>query len=837
VDEVSAAVRALAVEEPARPVLVFEGATATYADLDAEADRLAALVLEHVGSGPARIGVRLEAPRDLLATVLGVLRAGKTLVGIDPTGPVPRAADMLADAGASLLLGHGSEELGVAVLRPDAWLGTTAAAPVDEPLVQGEPGALVYTSGSTGRPKAIAASPAYLDQLSAIFELLGPALRRSRLGVPSGGSVGNYVLFHRGLFLGGCTQHVHDVRRHGLDDMVDWLDREQIEVLAGVPTLLRFLVPSMREVLALPHLRRVISYGEPLHGQDVRALFRHLPDDAVVVNAYGTSETGAVAFSQLTRDSPLPDGPLPVGKPFGCRILVVDEQGAEVPPGHAGEIAVEGPAVGPGYWRRPEMNSSTFPERSDGRMRCLTGDGGSLDLDGVLHHHGRLDDVVKVSGHRVALGEVESVLRQQEGVASAAAVGRTGTNGHVRLHAFITVRGEAAPTGPGLRAQLARRLPPHMLPDSITVLAELPTLGTGKVDRPSLAALLDEPTPSPASLDDDLTSALLALFVRVLELPAVGPDDDFFELGGDSLRVAELFVLLDDELGVDRPLSLLVEAPTARALAEAIRSYQPSIVVPIRTTGDRSPLFVVHGGAGNAVWVRSLAAQLDEDRPVYALRAPALDGLQPREASLEELAARYVAAVRAVQPHGKFHLYGYSLGGVIAWEMARQLEDSGETVVFLGMGDAPSGQWAKALDARAPSQRHPAVALARGAARPLRRRLRPTERERREAVWQAALEASRRGVPVPVDRRGDFVQHVYGELASRYAPPHRDGPTLLVRPAVRAISDVGDWASVCSDLEVAQVPGTHESMARQCLSDVARVLDATLSRTSSRTPA
>lgn len=622
---------------------------------------------------------------------LGIARAGLTSVPIDPTAPAERVEFILNDVAASLLLSDTDEELGgFPMAHP---LTHTAPVPdtgVDEPPA--DLASIVFTSGSTGTPKGIMVPAAHRIDMakSSFFALLPPIPEGTLVGSLAAGTVGFAEALVHGVVHLGVSLDAYEIRRLGLALLAEWIERSGVAGFVTVPTVLRYFLPTLAPEKVFSQLQLVVLTGETATWEDVRQLRSHLRAEASVYNLFGLTESSGIALFAAGHVPAGASGRLPAGRLLpGVALSIVDEAGAPVPDGERGEIIVEGPGCAIGYWNRPELSAATFLPSAGGYSRVRTGDGGRLRPDGLLEHLGRLDHVVKIAGNRVELGEVESTLRTVPGVSAAVAAPYEDSGGNTRLVAFVVGEPDSALDPWVLRALLARRLPGAMVPDRVTLVDELPQLANGKVDRVGLVerlAFAQERREDPG----DLEGIVASLFAEVLEHDAVGPDDDFFELGGDSMRAARVFVELEQRHSIVRPVSMLIEAPTARSLAAAIEAGASTLglLLPLRTLGSRPPLFVVHDGTGDVLYATRIAEHASEDQPVYAIQAGLFAGDGGDEQTIEEVAARYVGEVRRLRPVGPYLLYGFSLGGVIAFEMARQLQAVGAEVSFLGLGDS-----------------------------------------------------------------------------------------------------------------------------------------------------
>ncbi|HEX2577906.1 MAG TPA: AMP-binding protein, partial [Aquihabitans sp.] len=824
----------------------------------AESQRLAA-ILDARGATGDRVLLRYDGLPELAVATLAVACTSMVVVLVDPGDPPERVAS-LADAVAAVVL--------LTDLPPVDGL-TVPTVAHDEPAPEhvgpvrlgtdrdpASLGSIAFTSGSTGAPKGIMLPIAERRSTERVLALLDlDSIAGRRFGLPFVGSAaGVDSSLHSTLALGSTT-YGFDVRRQGLHELEGWLLDTSVDTFAGVPTLFRFLLTLIEPDRTFPALRLLVSFGEPLDWALVADLRPHLAPDAQVLNVFGLTEARTVAGMLVGPEDPIGEGAVPAGVPLdGIEVSVVGEDGEPVPAGAVGEIVVASSSCGLGYWGMEELSAQVFTALPDGRRRVRTGDAGRLGPDGVLEATGRLDHIVKVAGNRVDLAEVEAALIALPDVGVGAVVAVDDQDGGTRLRAAVVAAPGRDPSPAELRHALGARLSRWLLPDLIEVLDTLPTLPNGKVDRQALAADAGAdpvapaaPAPAGGRSVATLEQDLLAIWQEVLVRPDLGMDDDFFDAGGDSLRAARAFAEMHHRLDLDRPLSLLLEHRTVRSLAPALAAEDVSwgALVRVRDDGDRPPLFVIHGGFGEVLFADRLAELLGPDQPVYGLRAEALDGHPLAADSLEQVAQGYLDQVRAVRPHGPYALYGFSLGGLIAYEMAVRLRAAGEQVALLAIGDT-----AAPVDHRSPETgrervaRHVARiraldpvagagyawALTRRQLADRRRRLAVRKERARRAAEMARLDRlTNGGLPVPPELRGDHALLQYGLLAARYRPSETyDGPAVFLL-AELSIAD-RSWDELLVDgFDTVAVTGRHRSMEIEPgLRDVAEALASRL---------
>ncbi len=825
----------------------FEDTALTYARLDARANQLAHH-LRSLGVGPeTRVGVCLERSLELVVALLGVLKAGAAYVPLDPAYPKERLAGMLEDSDASVLLTQrGLKDVlpphSARVLCLDADWDAVARQGTSRPAPLAGSDSLAYvifTSGSTGRPKgAMNAHAGIVNRLLWMQGEYGLTAADTVLQkTPFSFDVSVWEFFWP-LMTGARLVLARPGGHQDPAYLVRLMEQERVTTAHFVPSMLQAFVeePGLER---LTHLRRVVCSGEALPAPVVRRAHARLPA-ARVHNLYGPTEAAVdVTSHACSRDDAR--SIIPIGRPVAnTGIYIVDRYGQLAPVGVPGELLIGGVQVGRGYWRRPELTAERFvPDAFSGTAGARlyrTGDLARWLPDGTVEYLGRLDFQVKLRGFRIELGEVEAALRAHPGVGEAVVMARDDGPGGMRLVAYVVPTStSSALEVTELRAFLSRRLPAYMVPSAFAVLKALPLTPSGKVDRKAL------PTPeegaSPTALGYEppstpLEQSLAAVWAGVLRVEQVGRRDDFFALGGHSLLATQVVARLREALGVDVPLRALFEAPTverfAAWLAGARNEGPGRYCVALRPEGSGTPVFLVHAVGGAVGPYRELARRLGPKRPLYALQASGLDGREPPLETVEALARRYVEAVRAVRPDGPYVLGGWSMGGVVAFEMARELERQGQRVELLVLLDSFAP-----LD-EAPLREPDGALLLAGMAMDLARTagveptLRPEALEGLSDEEQLALVArhAREAGWLPPEVRDSDLRawrdvmraNLRAQVAYRPGDYH-GGPVLLLRAKdsrrEHSVDATHGWSRhVKSRLSVVDVPGDHYGALR-----------------------
>jgi amino acid adenylation domain-containing protein len=573
---------------PQRLAVVSHDTGLTYKALDQTANRVAQAILARHGAEPAPVALLLEHDAPVIAAMLGVLKAGKICVPLDPQAPLERLRYILRDSQALLLV---TDEMhhaiasafdlpGHAVSSFEELVAHGADKSPGVPLTPDDLAYLLYTSGSTGRPKGVAKSHRSVlhevRRLTNAFHLSADDRHTLLRSMSSNGAMQDTY----DSLLNGGTVCLFPLEREGVGGLAPWLRQQEITIYRSAATVFRAFIQSLDDPAPFPRLRLIQPGGEPLSAQDVALYQRYFAPDCLLVNCLGLTETGPVCMYFMDKASPIPEAAVPVGYPLeNMEVLLLDETGQEVTAGNSGEIAVKSRFLASGYWGRPEAARAAFlPDPMGGDSRIFrTNDLGCLLPDGNLVHLGRMDLQVKVRGERVEVAEVEGALLRLDGVQEAVVMAREDAFGGHCLVAYLAGPSTSRPSVTTLRHELGTTLPGFMIPAVFVWLDALPRLPGGKIDRHALPAPnsarpeLATPFVAPRT---PVESLLVRLWAKVLGFEQVGVHDNFFELGGHSLLATQLMSRVRDAFQVELPLRHLFEASTVAGLALAIVQRQ-----------------------------------------------------------------------------------------------------------------------------------------------------------------------------------------------------------------------------------------------------------------------
>jgi aspartate racemase len=449
-------------------------------------------------------------------------------------------------------------------------------------------------------------------------------------------------------------------------------------------------------------IRQLLAGGDVLSPVHVRKALAAM-DSGCVINGYGPTEnTTFTCCCRVTPSSAFLDN-VPIGKPItNTQVYILDTELRSTPDGELGEIFIGGDGLARGYLNQPELDRERFipnPFSNDPDARLYrSGDWGRYLPSGDIEFGGRIDDQIKLSGFRVEPGEIEAAASRCAGVARTAVIAIESHTGDKSLVCFfVPMQGHEA-TEEQLSAHLKVSLPAYMVPNQYRRLGDIPLTSNGKADRRKLRELSSQTSPVPvpgleSAQEKDLPEverSVLEILRDLLGRETISLDDDFFEVGGHSLAAARLFAKIEERFGVTLPLATVFRAPTARKLAPLIRDRADdwTSLVAIRSAGTRYPLFLVHAISGNVLNYKRLDAHLPSDQPIYAFQAAGLKENRVQAITIEETASAYLDSLRSVQPEGPYYIGGFSAGGIVAYEMAQQLNRAGEQVAIVILFDS-----------------------------------------------------------------------------------------------------------------------------------------------------
>jgi len=651
------------------------------------------------------VGLYLKSPSQIIPGMMGIIKSRNYCIPLDVNFPIETLRSMIEIAGIKIVLTNNAHYslisslagAGLAVINIE---DLNYEAVVPDPQVDYSPEDVVqilFTSGSTGIPKGAVEDYRYLVRAVDLklsfqnFETGDHCLHLSSFTFS-----GTHTLVFTALVC-GLTIFYYDVKEEGLTGLPDWIRRMEVNSYSSTPTVFRSLVSILEPGETFPLVKKINFGGEKRYPKDFQAVREHFPSVKNYRLGFASTETQSATMTIYPIGHDFGNKNLPSGKSLDdIKIFIWDKNGKSLPPGEEGEIVVCGDSLVRGYINNPKLTSAHFIPIPDqpGWQYFKTGDLGKLLPGGELMHLGRIDNMVKIKGVRIELSSIENHMLSYPGIILVATKAFEDGQGNGRLAAYYeTEKGIHVP-GSDLRKYLAERLPRHLLPHYLIHLEEIPLTRNGKVAGTMLPLpqMIRPELPNAfVSPESDLEKKLVEIWEEQIGVEGIGVTDDFFDLGGDSLIGVMVFARIEETLDRKLPVSILLTASTIRKQVDLIQEQQDGHsfdpVIHINGQGNYPPLYFIPGKAGYPTRIRHLAQKLDARTPVYALQNISKDGDALRFRSIESMAAYYLDAIKKTHPHGPYYFVGESMGGRIAFEMARQLKEQGEKVPVLALLD------------------------------------------------------------------------------------------------------------------------------------------------------
>jgi len=693
----------------AKTAVSFNNASLSYKQLDEKVNQLTAFLIKNdIGSGDI-VALSVVRSVEMLISLLAILKAGAAYLPLDPEYPLDRIEFMLEDSAAKILLSSdtnkgsyktNAKEFTIDEIWPQ--LDNYKRENTGKVINDNDLAYIIYTSGSTGKPKGVKLTHRNLvnfllsmqkepgikdtDRLLAIttisFDIAGLELY---LPLISGAEV--------------IIADVETTKDGRL--LLSIIEDKKVTMMQATPSTWQMMLDSGWEK---QYPLKVLAGGEALPKELADKLLRL---SSSVWNMYGPTET--TIWSTVKKVLP-GDKLITIGLPIdNTQVYIMDEQGKTLPHGVIGEIYIGGVGVAEGYLNRPELTNERFVadnySNTPGARLYRTGDLGKVLDNGDIQCLGRIDQQVKIRGHRIELGEIESLLSAQQGIKQSVVIAQEDASLNKFLVAFVIPGSLGNNKGEipkklvdEWKEKLSEALPQYMVPDEFVPIESFPLTQNGKIDRKAFPKV-DRNTHVKVKkklLPRNAYEQLVAdIWSQALGLDNLSITDDFFELGGHSLLAVKVMVAIEKETGERLPLATLFTNSTIEKLALQLSGSKDGetwdTIVPIKTTGQKPPLFLVHGSGLNVLMFKVISEYFDESQPLYGIQAIGLTKPVEIPGTIEGIAAYHIQEILRVNPEGPYAVAGYSYGGFIAYEIAKQLMAAGKQVKFIGMIDTNAG--------------------------------------------------------------------------------------------------------------------------------------------------
>ncbi|MDF1813787.1 MAG: amino acid adenylation domain-containing protein [Verrucomicrobiales bacterium] len=831
----------LANGDPDAIALVDAEGSITYRELNDQANSVAAYLKKiGVGSGDF-IAVMANRSPEIVAGLLGILKTGAAYVPVDPSYPADRVAVILKDSAPAVLLKDDEVkyDAGKAVPTLSLQKARSFSAPEDFQPHQGNSDDIayvIYTSGSTGTPKGTLIPHRGIVRLVRNTDYInfGPE-ETFLLSAPISFDASTLELW--GPLLNGGKLALMPPGTPGLADIGDAIEKFGVTTLWLTSGLFSLMVDEHPECLA--GLKQLLAGGDVLSPAHVEKALDILGESGTLINGYGPTENTTFTTCHTIGRTDTKKNSIPIGKPIAhTQCYILDENMQPVPPGVKGRLYIGGDGLAIGYLNQPEFTLKKFiptplSEFSDERLYD-SGDRCSWLKNGTIEFHGRADRQIKLRGFRIEPGEIENVLHNHPDV-NEAVVRVTGSNAtDKKLIGYVTPSEDVVIDPKTLTGYLANSLPSYMVPSELVVVSKFPVTANGKVDYEALP--LPAATSETAGAQKDSTppespteKTLARLWDEVLQCGAAGVNDNFFTLGGHSLAGLKLFTRIHKEFGVNLPLATLFQAPTIQLLSEIIDKHSSKSRVQIVTRASQgspneTPLFLIHGGDGGTLIYKKFIEEIEGYGEIYTIEAPMIVDrcLEKTEETIEDTAVLYRDYIREIYDGGSFAFGGYSFGGVIAYELARQIREQGNTVekLFLFDTNNPANEeqyknnlatWARTGWEQTEGTNF--LEKLSNSRERLEKKIQNRTELRKAKLSIRELEKGHRKMEDDM-LRVTLINEMHHHMMNNYEPKPYDGETWLFRAEATRFSfdrEMG-WRDLIPNLTVSDIKGEHQEI-------------------------
>ncbi len=684
----------------------------TYRGLELESNKVAhGLIKRGIGRGDL-VGVSLSRDIKLMIALLGILKTGAGYVPLDPAFPQDRLDYMIESSTPKKLITEPSLTARFSkfnnLVLIDELLNDPQVSTNSPQILSNSSDTMyvIYTSGSTGNPKGVEISHGALSNfLVSMGKEPGMSENDKLLAVTTlSFDIATLELFlpltkGASLFLASSFDVIDGKALKSI------IEKRNINVMQATPSTWRLLLSAG---WTANKNFKVLCGGESFPIDLAQKLIGICGE---VWNMYGPTETTVWSTCKKLNSS---DHTVLIGKPIDNTVTYILDEGRNLAPiGSPGELFIGGQGLAQGYFKRPDLTSERFINNPfiHGQKLYATGDFARFNSDGEIECLGRQDGQVKIRGYRIELGEIEAVISKEKSIKENAVITKETRPGDVRIIAFVVLKTGEAIDEKLLRDNLGHTLPKYMIPSHFVVIHDLPRTLNGKIDKKTLGTKFVDVTdqsigkivPQQLSSNDPVFDELKLMWENIIGISPIQMQDNFFNIGGNSLLAVQLFSRISQKYKINLPLSLLLEASDFVSFVSAVKNKLPgqkpsqitlatipnafSSIVSIKSSGDKNPIFCFHGVGGNVLNYMSLVPACGATRPIIGLQSKGMDGIQPMANSIEEMARTYINEIKAVQPHGPYYLTGGSMGGTIALEVAQQLTRNGEEIEKIVMFD------------------------------------------------------------------------------------------------------------------------------------------------------
>ncbi len=664
----------------------YENTKLTYKELNTKANELA-MILQNKGvEADSIVGIMVDRSLDMIVGIMAILKAGGAYLPIDPEYPKDRIEYMLSDSNTKILLTQSylakNVELDGELIIIEDILCNTECINARKTNKATDLAYIIYTSGSTGKPKGV------MIEHKSVINLAYSQINQFKVDEKDRILQFSTICFDASieqifiaLLSGAALVLINKDTLLNLEAFEEYLIEHEVTHIHTVPTFLNNI--NYREEYKI---KRVVAGGDICSIN----LAKYWSEHCDFYNEYGPTETTITSTMLLANNIMETSSSLSIGRPLNnIKVYILDKNNNIQPVGIPGELYIAGDCLARGYLNRQELTAEKFIENpfEAGTKMYKTGDLARWLPDGNIEFLGRIDSQVKVRGFRIELGEIEARLLSYEGIEEAIVIAKVEEAGNSYLCAYIAENKEFAISE--LREYLAKGLPYYMIPAYFMQLEKLPLTASGKIDKKALP----EPDGSITTGAEyvaprnEIEEKLTNIWSEVLSVEKVGINDNFFELGGHSLKAINVVAKIHKVINIAVPLREIFKTPTIKSLAKYIEGSTRStlenenrILLLREGTDNTRNLFLIHDGSGDISGYLELINNIDNTLNCWGVKAGINGSLAPYNTTIEMLAKDYIDNIKDIQPKGPYLLGGWSMGGTIAYEISKQLEQAKEEV-------------------------------------------------------------------------------------------------------------------------------------------------------------
>lgn len=691
---------------PKSTALIFNNTSINYEELNKKANKLGHY-LRAIGVKPNDIiGIYLERGLEMVIGILGILKAGGAYLPLDPSHPDNRTKHIIKNSKACIVLVSNQFsiekiygalpkiiDINTIITTHDLSNKNLSKSNTYEDIAYA-----IYTSGTTGNPKGVVVSHKsicnHMLWMQAEYQFHKNDIFLQKTPFTFDASVWE---FFAPLFIGAKLIIAPSDYHTNPYKLIKLIQKYQVTILQLVPTMLNELIYT--NIFSACHsLKQVFVGGEALLSKTIKEFFKINLNNTKLHNLYGPTETTIEVLTTTCMKTDANNNSCRIGKPiFNTKVYVLDDMMQLVPIGIPGELYITGDSLSLGYLNDKAQTDAKFitnPFSTDKKSRLYkSGDLVKWLSDGNIEYLGRIDNQIKIRGYRVEVGEVESILRKINSIEQCIVVTESNKNHTLSLSAYIVLKKKSHLSVKIIREFLSKHLPEYMIPSNYFIINEFLITSSGKIDRNNLPMPIQKLNPGNKYTAATTTNEKLLkkIWCSVLKIDNIGIHDDFFEVGGNSLLSIRIISLIKDQFSITLSLKNLFEFTTIHSLAKEIEhichttssikcNFFQSCIIPLKITGDKTPIFLIHPVGGSVFWYQLLSKHIDNDQPLYAIQDPGLDKNLFLFNSLEEMANHYIQAIKTIQPIGPYIIGGASFGSTVAIAIAKQLQDKKEKV-------------------------------------------------------------------------------------------------------------------------------------------------------------